>query len=392
MIRTVQILAPGYADQPRGHRRPPLVRDRGACGSCLNPGFHERQPVPPWWCWPRCAMRFGWSTEAGRLPDRGLRGGRSRWAIIQLLQWSLLARCWRWTSTGSCTRGNGTGTRTCSGSRTHRLALDLRHARRRHGQGRRLHRRLDGRLSGADELATMADRAIVSALANPDPEVDPAIALGHAAVVATARSDYPNQIKNVLAFPVCPRPARRTRPRHDRRHAAGRRGRDRQRGDPAEPLVHRAQRVRRRRGARGGRSGTPRRDPQDPEAAPATAQAEITWLGIMPGSPRGGAVAGPGVAVGIAKGTNEPTAARRPRSPARRRPSSSLRAASASAITICRPSWLPGGISVTPLPIRSSTLTGRGDCTKRSVSVNCSRGRRGTRPGRRRRPWRDRHR
>ena len=47
----------------------------------------------------------------------------------------------------------------------------------------------------------MADRAIVFALANPDPEVDPAIALSHAAVVATGRSDYPNQINNVLAFP-----------------------------------------------------------------------------------------------------------------------------------------------------------------------------------------------
>jgi malate dehydrogenase (oxaloacetate-decarboxylating) len=56
-------------------------------------------------------------------------------------------------------------------------------------------------LCGATELATMADRAIVFALANPDPEVDPAIALKHAAVVATGRSDYPNQINNVLAFP-----------------------------------------------------------------------------------------------------------------------------------------------------------------------------------------------
>jgi malate dehydrogenase (oxaloacetate-decarboxylating) len=56
-------------------------------------------------------------------------------------------------------------------------------------------------LFGAAELATMADDAIVFALANPDPEVDPAVALQHAAVVATGRSDYPNQINNVLAFP-----------------------------------------------------------------------------------------------------------------------------------------------------------------------------------------------
>jgi malate dehydrogenase (oxaloacetate-decarboxylating) len=52
-----------------------------------------------------------------------------------------------------------------------------------------------------DDIAAMADDAVVFALANPDPEVDPATARQHAAVVATGRSDYPNQINNVLAFP-----------------------------------------------------------------------------------------------------------------------------------------------------------------------------------------------
>jgi malate dehydrogenase (oxaloacetate-decarboxylating) len=52
-----------------------------------------------------------------------------------------------------------------------------------------------------DDIAAMGDDAIVFALANPDPEVDPTIARRHAAVVATGRSDYPNQINNVLAFP-----------------------------------------------------------------------------------------------------------------------------------------------------------------------------------------------
>jgi malate dehydrogenase (oxaloacetate-decarboxylating) len=52
-----------------------------------------------------------------------------------------------------------------------------------------------------DDVATMADDAIVFALANPDPEVDPIAAKEHAAVVATGRSDYPNQINNVLVFP-----------------------------------------------------------------------------------------------------------------------------------------------------------------------------------------------
>lgn len=52
-----------------------------------------------------------------------------------------------------------------------------------------------------DDVAAMADGAIVFALANPDPEVDPAIARQTAAVVATGRSDFPNQINNVLVFP-----------------------------------------------------------------------------------------------------------------------------------------------------------------------------------------------
>jgi malate dehydrogenase (oxaloacetate-decarboxylating) len=57
-----------------------------------------------------------------------------------------------------------------------------------------------GILSGAD-VAQMAERAVVFALANPTPEVDPLEAAETAAVVATGRSDYPNQINNVLAFP-----------------------------------------------------------------------------------------------------------------------------------------------------------------------------------------------
>jgi malate dehydrogenase (oxaloacetate-decarboxylating) len=51
------------------------------------------------------------------------------------------------------------------------------------------------------DIAGMAQRAIVFALANPDPEVHPLVAARHAEVVATGRSDFPNQINNVLAFP-----------------------------------------------------------------------------------------------------------------------------------------------------------------------------------------------
>ena len=57
-----------------------------------------------------------------------------------------------------------------------------------------------GILTG-DDVATMAEGAVVFALANPTPEVDPAEARRTAAVVATGRSDEPNQINNVLAFP-----------------------------------------------------------------------------------------------------------------------------------------------------------------------------------------------
>ncbi len=52
-----------------------------------------------------------------------------------------------------------------------------------------------------EAIARMADGAMIFALANPNPEVHPDIAHRHAAVVATGRSDFPNQINNVLAFP-----------------------------------------------------------------------------------------------------------------------------------------------------------------------------------------------
>jgi malate dehydrogenase (oxaloacetate-decarboxylating) len=52
-----------------------------------------------------------------------------------------------------------------------------------------------------EQLDLMADDAIAFAMANPTPEIDPAVARGRAAVVATGRSDEPNQINNVLCFP-----------------------------------------------------------------------------------------------------------------------------------------------------------------------------------------------
>ncbi|MCM3660607.1 NADP-dependent malic enzyme [Georgenia satyanarayanai] len=58
-----------------------------------------------------------------------------------------------------------------------------------------------GNILTGEDIARMNDGAVVFALANPTPEVDPIDAGQTAAVVATGRSDYPNQINNVLAFP-----------------------------------------------------------------------------------------------------------------------------------------------------------------------------------------------
>jgi malate dehydrogenase (oxaloacetate-decarboxylating) len=52
-----------------------------------------------------------------------------------------------------------------------------------------------------DAVASMADDAIIFAMANPEPEIHPDVAHKYARVVATGRSDFPNQINNVLAFP-----------------------------------------------------------------------------------------------------------------------------------------------------------------------------------------------
>lgn len=58
-----------------------------------------------------------------------------------------------------------------------------------------------GGLLGAEDVKQMASNSIVFAMANPNPEIDPEEAMPHVRVFATGRSDYPNQINNVLVFP-----------------------------------------------------------------------------------------------------------------------------------------------------------------------------------------------
>ena len=87
-----------------------------------------------------------------------------------------------------------------AGPRHRRRLRPQRHPGRRDGRRRRLHRRL--RRAGArGDRGLDGAEAIIFGLANPTPEVHPDLAHKYARVVATGRSDYPNQINNVLAFP-----------------------------------------------------------------------------------------------------------------------------------------------------------------------------------------------
>jgi malate dehydrogenase (oxaloacetate-decarboxylating) len=52
-----------------------------------------------------------------------------------------------------------------------------------------------------EHLGSMNEDPIIFAMANPDPEIRPELAIGKARIIATGRSDYPNQINNVLCFP-----------------------------------------------------------------------------------------------------------------------------------------------------------------------------------------------
>jgi malate dehydrogenase (oxaloacetate-decarboxylating) len=60
---------------------------------------------------------------------------------------------------------------------------------------------LSGSTVPEELIASMATNSVVFALSNPDPEIHPHVARRHAAIVATGRSDFPNQINNSLAFP-----------------------------------------------------------------------------------------------------------------------------------------------------------------------------------------------
>ena len=131
-------------------------------------------------------------------------------------------------------------------------------------------------------LARMNDDAMVFAMANPNPEVTPEEAAPYARIIATGRSDYPNQINNVLCFPGVFRGALDVRARDDHRgDEDGGRARDRRdrRRRRAARGLHRPLRLqprrrdrRRRRGRRPGQGAGRRRRPPGTRSAtpPAT--------------------------------------------------------------------------------------------------------------------------
>ena len=109
-----------------------------------------------------------------------------------------------------------------------------------------------------ESLGKMNDDAIVFAMANPTPEVMPEEAAPYVRIMATGRSDYPNQINNVLAFPGIFRGALDAgAPTHHRGDEAGRRQGDRDGGLRGRPRrgLHHPQRLQPRRRPEGRRSG-----------------------------------------------------------------------------------------------------------------------------------------
>ena len=96
-----------------------------------------------------------------------------------------------------------------------------------------------------DMVQAMATEPIIFAMANPDPEITPeeARAASPHAIIATGRSDYPNQVNNVLGFPYIFRGALDVRAEHDQRGDEDRRGR----GAGATGARGRARRGERRR-------------------------------------------------------------------------------------------------------------------------------------------------
>ena len=206
IVETVVRIAPGVRrHQPRGHQRTAVLRDRAA--SCRS-GWTSRCSTTTSTARPIVVLAA--LRNAARLTGRALGdlravvsgAGAAGVAVTTILREAGIGEI------AVADRGgvlHGGRARPDRGEAPSGVGDERRRPDRQPGRcperRRRLHRRL--RRHGARRRRSRRWRAdsIVFALANPHPEVHPDVALRHARVVATGRSDYPNQINNVLAFP-----------------------------------------------------------------------------------------------------------------------------------------------------------------------------------------------
>ena len=197
--------------QPRGHLRPALLRDRGAAEGRAR---HPRLPRRPARHRRRRARRAAQRRQAA--PASGSRTcdvlvvglGAAGIAVAKILLAAGVThidrlrlarraahRRARTTSTARCRRSSAGSPRPPTPSERAGGPADVI-------DGADLFIGLSGaRVMPAEALARMNRDAMVFAMANPNPEVTPEEAAPYARIIATGRSDYPNQINNVLCFP-----------------------------------------------------------------------------------------------------------------------------------------------------------------------------------------------
>ncbi len=205
IVRAVEMIAPGFGGINLEDIAAPrcFEIERRLRASLDIPVFHDDQHGT-------AIVVLAALTNALRVVDKAMReirvvvsgGGAAGTAIVTLLLAAGATDIVVVDRAGAIARGDE------ALSATHRQLAEVTNPRGVRGD---LHQALRGAdvfigVSAPGVLAPewiqdMAERAVVFALANPDPEVDPVEAEKYAAVVASGRSDYPNQINNVLAFP-----------------------------------------------------------------------------------------------------------------------------------------------------------------------------------------------
>ena len=206
IVAAVEAIAPGLRrDQPRGHRRAALLRDRAAPARVArHPGLPRRparhrgrraRGVPERAARRRQAHR-GRQGRRHRRRRRGRRGHRDAAGGRRAQRDRLRQRRDDLPRATGPFRGQGCASPRRRTPRTSAAAPTTRSRAPTSSSASRSRARVS-----VDGIRRMAPDAVVFAMANPTPEVSPEEIAGLAAVVATGRSDYPNQINNVLAFP-----------------------------------------------------------------------------------------------------------------------------------------------------------------------------------------------